>query len=147
LPYPAQFQSRTRLPFAHDAFYLLSRSILLSASADWINSFLLRFWKIYEPVLSATIVASVDQVLSTSTPGFLESIKMTTFTLGSKAPRIDSVRTFPKTPDDVVLLDWKISFTPTDLSDVTPRDQKFQTNPFVPFHDASRLASDPSSSR
>lgn len=28
-------------------------------------------------------------------------------------------------------MDWKISFTPTDLSDVTPRDQKFQTNPKI----------------
>ena len=41
------------------------------------------------------------------------------------------MRTFPKTPDDVVLMDWKISFTPTDLSDITPREQKFQTNPKV----------------
>lgn len=62
-----------------------------------------------------------SDVLSTSTPAFLESIKMTTFTLGTKAPRIDSVRTFPKTPDDVVLMDWKLSFTPTDMSDITPR--------------------------
>jgi Ca2+-dependent lipid-binding protein len=34
----------------------------------------------YEPVLSQTIVASVDSVLATSTPAFLESIRMTTFT-------------------------------------------------------------------
>jgi Ca2+-dependent lipid-binding protein len=35
-----------------------------------------RFWLIYEPVLSATIVASVDQVLSVSTPGFLDSVSI-----------------------------------------------------------------------
>jgi Ca2+-dependent lipid-binding protein len=108
-----------------------TRLVTEHESADWINNFLDRFWKIYEPVLSATIVASVDNVLSTSTPAFLESIKMTTFTLGTKAPSIDSVRTFPKTADDVVIMDWKLSFTPTDLSDVTPREAAFQTNPKI----------------
>lgn len=34
----------------------------------------------YEPVLSQTIVASVDAVLASSTPSFLESIRLTTFT-------------------------------------------------------------------
>lgn len=57
-------------------------------SAAWLNLFMTRFWLIYEPVLSATIVASVDQVLSVSTPAFLDSIRMTTFTLGTKPPRI-----------------------------------------------------------
>jgi Ca2+-dependent lipid-binding protein len=82
-------------------------------SADWLNNFLDRFWLIYEPVLSATIVASVDPILSASTPGFLDSLRMTTFTLGSKAPRIERVRTFPNTPDDVILMDWTVSFNST----------------------------------
>ena len=34
----------------------------------------------YEPILSQTIVASVDNALAASTPAFLESIRMTTFT-------------------------------------------------------------------
>ena len=65
-------------------------------SADWMNSFLDRFWLIYEPVLSSTIVSSVDQILSSSTPGFLDSLKLTQFTLGTTAPRINS-GTFPTT--------------------------------------------------
>ncbi|KAJ7169501.1 C2 domain-containing protein [Mycena filopes] len=60
-------------------------------SADWINNFLDRFWLIYEPVLSATIISSVDQILSTNTPAFLDSLRMTQFTLGTKAPRIDKI--------------------------------------------------------
>ena len=63
-------------------------------SADWINNFLDRFWLIYEPVLSATIVSSVDQVLSVNTPPFLDSLRLTTFTLGTKAPRIDKYEPF-----------------------------------------------------
>ncbi|OJA07635.1 hypothetical protein AZE42_01107 [Rhizopogon vesiculosus] len=100
-------------------------------SADWMNNFLDRFWLIYEPVLSATVVASVDQILSTSTPAFLDSLRLTTFTLGTKAPRIDKVRTFPKTPDDVVMMDWGISFTPNDLSDLTPRQAAQKVNPKI----------------
>jgi Ca2+-dependent lipid-binding protein len=90
-----------------------------------------RFWIIYEPVLSATIVASVDQVLSVSTPAFLDSIRMTTFTLGTKPPRIDHVRTFPDTEEDVVLMEWKISFTPSDVLDMTYRQTARQVNPKV----------------
>ncbi|GAA5948387.1 hypothetical protein JCM10213_004407 [Rhodosporidiobolus nylandii] len=100
-------------------------------SAGWMNSFMQRFWLIYEPVLSATIVASVDQVLSVSTPGFLDSIRMTTFTLGTKPPSIDHVKTFPDTEDDVVIMEWKVSFTPNDLSDLTHAQAARKVNPKI----------------
>lgn len=100
-------------------------------SADWMNNFLDRFWKIYEPILSATIVASVDQVLSTSTPAFLDSLRLSTFTLGTKAPRIEKVYTFPREPDDIVKMDWHIAFTPNDVSDMTPNEAKSKVNPKI----------------
>ncbi|KZT23846.1 tricalbin [Neolentinus lepideus HHB14362 ss-1] len=100
-------------------------------SADWINNFLDRFWLIYEPVLSATIISSVDQILSVNTPAFLDSLRLSTFTLGTKAPRIDKVRTFPKTADDIVMMDWGISFTPTDHSDLTEKQIKLKVNPKI----------------
>ena len=100
-------------------------------SAEWINQFLDRFWLIYEPVLSSTIVGSVDQILSTNCPPFLESLRLTQFTLGNKAPRVDKVRTFPKTESDEVLMDWALSFTPNDVSDLTPRQLAAKTNPKI----------------
>jgi Ca2+-dependent lipid-binding protein len=100
-------------------------------SAEWINNFMDRFWRIYEPVLSATIVASVDQILSANCPPFLESLRVTDFTLGNKAPRIDKVRTFPKTAEDEVVMDWGFSFTPNDLSDLTHRQAASKTNPKI----------------
>jgi Ca2+-dependent lipid-binding protein len=100
-------------------------------SAEWINHFLDRFWLIYEPVLSATVVSSVDQILSTNTPPFLDSLRLSTFTLGTKAPRIDKVRTFPKTAEDVVMMDWGISFTPNDISDLTPKQAATKVNPKI----------------
>ena len=100
-------------------------------SAEWLNNFLDRFWLIYEPVLSSTVVSTVDQILSVSTPAFLDSLRLSTFTLGTKAPRIDKVRTFPHTEDDVVIMDWGISFTPNDISDMTPREAANKVNPKI----------------
>ncbi|KAF7975752.1 hypothetical protein HWV62_8539 [Athelia sp. TMB] len=100
-------------------------------SAEWMNNFLDRFWKIYEPVLSATIVSSVDQILSTSTPAFLDSLRLSTFTLGTKAPRIQKVYTFPREPDDIVKMDWHIAFTPCDVSNITPNEAKDKVNPKI----------------
>ncbi|KZF24395.1 membrane bound c2 domain-containing protein [Xylona heveae TC161] len=100
-------------------------------SLEWINSFMVKFWPIYAPVLCDTIIASVDQVLSTSTPAFLDSMRMKTFILGTKPPRLEHVKTYPKAEDDVVLMDWKFSFTPNDVADMTARQIKNKINPKV----------------
>lgn len=102
-----------------------------SETLEWINSFLVKFWPIYAPVLCDTIVASVDQVLSTSTPAFLDSLKMKEFVLGTKPPRLEHVKTYPKTEDDIVLMDWKFSFTPNDTADLTARQIKNKINPKI----------------
>lgn len=100
-------------------------------SLEWINSFLVKFWPIYAPVLCTTIVSSVDQVLSTSTPAFLDSLRLKFFTLGTKPPRMDHVKTYPKAEDDTVLMDWKFSFTPNDVMDLTARQLKNKINPKI----------------
>ncbi|PCH33337.1 tricalbin [Wolfiporia cocos MD-104 SS10] len=100
-------------------------------SAEWINNFLDRFWLIYEPVLSQTIIASVDQILSTNCPTFLESLRLSTFTLGTKAPRIEKVKTNPRTADDVVIMEWGISFTPNDVSELTEKQIQDKVNPKI----------------
>ncbi|KAK5165778.1 Tricalbin-2 [Saxophila tyrrhenica] len=98
---------------------------------EWINSFLTKFWPIYAPVLCATIIQSVDQVLSTTTPAFLDSMRMKFFTLGTKPPRLEHVRTYARADDDTVLMDWKFSFTPNDTADLTARQIKNKVNPKV----------------
>ncbi|GAB7350158.1 hypothetical protein MBLNU459_g0823t3 [Dothideomycetes sp. NU459] len=102
-----------------------------SETLEWINSFLVKFWPIYAPVICATIVSSVDQVLSTSTPAFLDSMRMRYFTLGTKPPRLEHVKSYPKAEDDTVLMDWKFSFTPNDTADLTARQIKNKVNPKV----------------
>ena len=100
-------------------------------SLEWINSFLVKFWPIYAPQLARGIVQSVDQVLSTSTPAFLDSMRLKTFTLGTKPPRLEHVKTYPRAEDEIVMMDWKFSFTPTDVMDMTARQLKNKVNPKV----------------
>ena len=100
-------------------------------SLEWINSFLVKFWPIYQPVLAQTVVNSVDQVLSSATPSFLDSLKLKTFTLGSKPPRMEHVKTYPKTEDDIVMMDWKFSFTPNDTEDMTSRQITNRVQPRI----------------
>ncbi|EKD15565.1 uncharacterized protein L3040_009107 [Drepanopeziza brunnea f. sp. 'multigermtubi'] len=124
---------RVRRNFRDDVHRELAKNRLEtdSESLEWINSFLVKFWPIYQPVLAETIINSVDQVLSTSTPAFLDSLRMKTFTLGNKPPRMEHVKTYPKAEDDVVLMDWKFSFTPNDHADMTSRQIKSKVNPKI----------------
>ncbi|PGH08685.1 hypothetical protein AJ80_07806 [Polytolypa hystricis UAMH7299] len=100
-------------------------------SLEWINSFLVKFWPIYAPVLCDSIINSVDQVLSTARPSFVDNLRLKTFVLGSKPPRLEHVKTYPKTEVDIVLMDWKFSFTPNDVMDLTARQLVDKINPKV----------------
>ena len=100
-------------------------------SLEWINSFLVKFWPIYAPVLCDSIINSVDQVLSTATPAMLDSLRLKTFVLGTKPPRLEHVKTYPKTEVDTIVMDWKFSFTPNDTMDLTARQLKNKINPKV----------------
>lgn len=100
-------------------------------SLEWINNFMDKFWPIYAPVIADTVINSVDQVLSTATPAFLDSMRMRFFTLGSKPPRMEHVRSYPKAGDDTVLMDWRFSFTPNDTADMTEAQIANKINPKV----------------
>lgn len=124
---------RVRRNFRDDVHREMAKTKLETdhETLEWINSFLVKMWPIYAPVLCASIIQSVDQVLSTTTPAFLESMRMKFFTLGTKPPRLEHVKTYPKTEDDIVLMDWKFSFTPNDVADLTARQIKTKVNPKV----------------
>ncbi|KAF2756287.1 tricalbin [Pseudovirgaria hyperparasitica] len=124
---------RVRRNFRDDVNRELAKTKLETdhESLEWINSFLVKFWPIYQPILCNTIVQSVDQVLSTATPAFLDSLRLKTFTLGTKPPRMEHVKTYPKAEDDIVLMDWKFSFTPNDVADLTAKQIKTKINPKV----------------
>lgn len=100
---------RTRQRCRDDISRELARNKMMSEheTAGWINEFLRRFWLIYEPVLSATIISSVDAALVQQCPPFLDSIRLTTFTLGTKAPMC--------VYDLCMCIDWQISHSLADV--------------------------------
>ncbi|KAI8973424.1 C2 domain-containing protein [Mycotypha africana] len=100
-------------------------------TVGWMNHFLDRFWLIFEPVLSAQVIGQVDAILSENTPSFLDSIRLSTFTLGTKAPSIDGVKVYPSSAPDTVVMDWKISFIPNDILDLTAREAQQKVNPKI----------------
>ncbi|KAJ6151775.1 hypothetical protein N7470_006903 [Penicillium chermesinum] len=124
---------RVRRNFRDDIHREMSKQRLETdtESLEWMNSFLVKFWPIYAPVLCDTIISSVDQVLSTSCPAFLDSLRLKTFILGTKPPRLEHVKGYPKTEPDTVIMDWKFSFTPNDTMDLTARQLKDKINPKI----------------
>ncbi|KAG1446953.1 hypothetical protein G6F56_009414 [Rhizopus delemar] len=100
-------------------------------TVHWMNHFLDRFWLIFEPALSAQIIGQVDAVLSENTPSFLDSIRMSSFTLGTKAPRVDGVKVLTGSAPDTICMDWKFSFIPNDTLDMTERETQSKINPKI----------------
>ncbi|KAJ8102090.1 C2 domain-containing protein [Lipomyces tetrasporus] len=99
---------------------------------EWLNSFLVKFWAIYLPTLNQTVIETTNQVLSgVKTPPPIDGLELKRFTLGTKPPRIDLVRTYPKTEEDVIVMDWGFSFIPNDTEDLTSRQLKNKINPLV----------------
>ncbi|CAO3622319.1 unnamed protein product [Mucor fragilis] len=91
-------------------------------NVEWLNNFVQKFWLIFEPVLSAYVIENIDTYLVDYLPGFLDSVRLTTFTLGSKPFRVESVKSFTDTEPDTVCMDWDVSFVPNDTNGMT-RDQ------------------------
>lgn len=98
---------------------------------EWLNNFVQKFWLIFEPVLSAYVIENIDTYLVDYLPGFLDSVRLTTFTLGSKPFRVDRVKSFSDTSPDTVCMDWTVSFTPNDTTGMTSDQIESQVSPKV----------------
>lgn len=70
---------------------------------QWLNDFVERFWLIFQPLLSAYVIENIDTYLVDYLPGFLDSVRLTTFTLGSKPVRIDHVKSFTDNEPNTVV--------------------------------------------
>lgn len=92
-------------------------------SMEWLNTFLDKFWPILEPSVSQMVVQQVNDQLAThpKIPPFIKALWIDSLTLGVKPPRIDLVKTAHNTDMDVVVMDYGLSFTPHDLSDMTSK--------------------------
>jgi Ca2+-dependent lipid-binding protein len=65
--------------------------------------FIDKFWLIAEPAISAQVIGTADAILVENTPSFLDSIRLSSFTMGTKGPRVESVKSYPKTDPNVVV--------------------------------------------
>ncbi|KAJ1548185.1 hypothetical protein HK405_004027, partial [Cladochytrium tenue] len=95
-----------------------------SEYVEWLNKFVARLWTQMEPSLSDSIKSSVNSSLSAAKPAFMEDLSLSTFTLGSIAPRIETIRTIFKTSDDFHLMDWELNFVPVDDDMAAKRDKE-----------------------
>ncbi|EMG46718.1 hypothetical protein G210_3025 [Candida maltosa Xu316] len=99
---------------------------------EWMNSFLDKFWVIYMPAFSETVMFQANEILKDQAPGFgIDALSLDEFTLGSKAPRVDSIKSYSKTGQDVIEMDWAFSFAPNDTDDMTKNEIKRKIDPKV----------------
>ncbi|KAI5955610.1 hypothetical protein KGF54_001112 [Candida jiufengensis] len=99
---------------------------------EWMNSFLDKFWVIYMPALSETVMFQTNEILKDQAPGFgIEALSLDEFTLGSKAPRVDSIKSYTQKGHDIIEMDWAFSFTPNDTDDMTKNEIKKKIDPKV----------------
>lgn len=99
---------------------------------EWLNSMLAKFWVIYMPALSELVMYNANEILKDQAPGFgIEALSLDEFTLGSKAPRVDSVKSYTRKGEDHIEMDWAFSFAPNDTDDMTKNEIKKKINPKV----------------
>ncbi|QPG77061.1 hypothetical protein FOA43_004459 [Brettanomyces nanus] len=101
-------------------------------SMDWLNSFLEKFWVIYMPALSEMVITQANDTLKdVEPPTPIKKLSLDEFTLGTKAPRIESVRAFNKLGNDVYRMDWDFGFTPNDTDGMTKEELNKKVDPKV----------------
>ncbi|KAI8337582.1 C2 domain-containing protein [Chlamydoabsidia padenii] len=99
-------------------------------SVEWLNGFLQNFWLIFEPVLCAYVLENIDTYIVDYLPGFLDSVRLTTFTLGTKPFRVENVSTL-QSDGDTVCMDWVVTFEPNDTTGMTKQQLKERVSPRV----------------
>ncbi|EDO16094.1 hypothetical protein Kpol_1001p6 [Vanderwaltozyma polyspora DSM 70294] len=103
-----------------------------SESSVWLNTLLSKIWLIHMPVISEQVMAQANPILAESAPGYgIDSLSLEEFTLGSKAPAIRSIKTNSKSGKDITELELSFAFTPSDVSDMTPREVREKVNPRI----------------
>ncbi|VEU23183.1 DEKNAAC104313 [Brettanomyces naardenensis] len=97
---------------------------------DWMNVFLEKLWPYVEPFVAEQVCDQANTILADLPylPDFVKQVWIHTFTVGTKAPRVDKVRTLERTSDDVTVMDWWVSFIPNAVADMTHKQLKNRAN-------------------
>ncbi|CAR26642.1 hypothetical protein ZYGR_0H04600 [Zygosaccharomyces rouxii] len=101
-------------------------------SVLWMNSFLSKFWVLYMPILSQQVKDIVNPALAGVAPGYgIDALSLDEFTLGSKAPSVRSISSNTKAGADVSEMVFEFAFTPSDVSEMTPKEAKNKIHPKI----------------
>lgn len=84
-------------------------------TVEWINYIVEKFWDVAEPIISNDVYQNVNRELLKVCPPFLNELKLTEFTLGSRPPFIDKI-TYHSSKDNSVTLDINLGFVPLEAS-------------------------------
>ncbi|KAJ3370159.1 hypothetical protein HDU91_006565, partial [Kappamyces sp. JEL0680] len=82
-------------------------------TVEWFNQLLARYWANMEIALSAQLKDTIDSILDPIKIAGLDELRLTKFRLGSQAPRIEAIKTFPSSGNDLLV---GAVFTDQDIS-------------------------------
>lgn len=88
-------------------------------TTEWINHIIDRIWMVAEPIVATQVIERVNVLMREKKPSFLDSIKLTTFTLGSRAPALLGAKVYPEVSTNLIYLDLDLCFVPNDTADTT----------------------------
>lgn len=99
---------------------------------NWLNSFLAKFWVIYMPALSDMVITQANATLKDIEPPTpIKKLSLDEFTLGSKAPAVNAIRSVSKLGPDVYQMEWDFGFTPNDTDGMTKEELSKKVDPKV----------------
>ena len=78
--------------------------------AEWINTILQKLWPFISSGVEKVVKEKVQPILDNSTTRVVPSLEFTTISLGSVAPRIISVRTYPSNDVACVRMDMELKW-------------------------------------
>lgn len=86
-------------------------------TTEWINHIMDRVWMVAEPIISSQVIERANIIFKEKKPGFLDSLELTTFTLGSRAPALLGAKVHPDVATNLIYLDLDACFVPNDTSE------------------------------
>lgn len=99
---------------------------------EWLNSFLAKFWVIYMPAMSEMVLTIANANLEVvPAPPPIDKLTLDEFTLGTKAPRVESIKSLVKLGTDSYEMIFDFGFTPNDTDDMTKNEIKKKIDPKV----------------
>ncbi|CAD24998.1 similarity to HYPOTHETICAL INTEGRAL MEMBRANE PROTEINS [Encephalitozoon cuniculi GB-M1] len=84
-------------------------------TVEWLNYIVKKFWEVGEPVISAQVYQQVNNELLKVTPPFLNGLRLTEFTLGSRSPFIEGI-SYISMDGNTLAIEIDVAFVPLEIS-------------------------------